>query len=76
MKKYFHYVVMPVLAAGMMLSLSWNVMAYKNSQGEADAAIPFVTSKSDRTLIKEILLQQTEAIALLREIVGMLEEKQ
>jgi hypothetical protein len=40
-----------------------NALADKNL-----AAIPYATDKTDRTLIKEIALQQEEILRLLREI--------
>lgn len=52
----------------MMFSL--NVMA----AGQAGSEIPFVTDKSDRTMLKEILVNQGKTQALLKDIKALLQE--
>lgn len=58
--KVFIFVVVSILMAGSALT----VRAYTDSQGD----VPFETSKTDRTLIKEIYVQQQDTLKLLKEI--------
>lgn len=54
----------------MMLMAGYSVITYKESHASDGA---FVTDKTDRMLIKDILVNQQETLSLLKEIKGMLE---
>lgn len=71
--RYFGRSVVGFLFVTMILALSLNLMAYQRSEAEAPV---FATDKSERTLIKEILVNQGEMLSLLREIKTMLEAKE
>ncbi len=53
-----------------ILMFSLNVMA----AGQAGGEIPFATDKSDRTMLKEILVNQGKTQALLKDIKALLQE--
>ncbi len=74
-KNYFRFLIITCVAAMMVFAVSLKGMAYKSPLDEK-SEIPFSTSKTDRTLIKEVLVSQQEAIALLRKIETMLQEKE
>ena len=69
-KKYFGRLAVGFLFITMILAVSLNLMAYQ--EGETQAPV-FATDKSERTLIKEVLVNQGEMLALLREIKAMLQ---
>ena len=65
-KKYLGYLTAGSIALVFVLMLGFNVMT---AHGEA----PFATDKSDRTIIKDILVNQQKTHALLREIKAQLQ---
>jgi len=56
-KKFFNWPVMGVVLVTMLLMVNINAMAYKDSDLTKPA---FSTDKSDRSLIKEILVNQKQ----------------
>jgi hypothetical protein len=67
-KKYLGYVIVGGISLALILMLSLNVMAAGNQ-------VPFTTDKSDRTILKEILVNQGRTQAMLKEIKVLLQEK-
>lgn len=71
-QKYLGYVITGCIALVLVLVLNLNGMA---AFTDDSAGIPFETDKSDRTIIKEILVNQQKTHALLKEIKALLQEK-
>ena len=68
-KNVYFWAVGAVLAAAVLV-LGFNAQAYKISEESKDA---ITTDKSDRTILKEILLNEQEILALLKEVKTMLQ---
>ena len=66
-KKYLGYGIIGFIVAMLVFMFSLNVMAAH------EGAIPFQTDKSDRTILKEILINQGKTHALLGEIKVLLQ---
>jgi hypothetical protein len=73
-KKHFGFVIAGVLALVMVMMLSMNTMAAYQSQGDS-IDMPFKTDMSDRTMLKEILVNQQKTLSLLNEIKAAVKEK-
>ena len=67
-RKYSSYIMGGVMSMILILILSLNVMAAH------DGKIPYTTDKSDRTMLKEILMNQRKTHILLGEVKGLLQE--
>jgi len=74
-KKHLVYVIAGCLVLIMVLALSMNVMAAYQSQDKEGVEIPFKTDMSDRTMLKEILVNQQKTLSLLQEIKAAVQEK-
>lgn len=64
-----------VFSCVLVLLFSLNVMAQYGGSKEVESSMPFATDKTDRTMLKEILVNQGKTLALLSEIKSMLQEK-
>lgn len=64
-RKYLNYSVVGVAAIMLVLAVGTNVKAQEKT---------FNTDKTDRTIIKEILVKQRETHALLKEIKAALKD--
>ena len=71
-KKHFGFVIAGVLALGIVMMLG--MTAYE-SQAEDNIKMPFKTDMSDRTMLKEILVNQQKTLRLLNEIKAAVKEK-
>ncbi|MCK5014703.1 MAG: hypothetical protein KAS66_12885 [Candidatus Omnitrophica bacterium] len=67
-RKHLGYIMAGCISLIFILVLNLNVMAQGGSQ------IPFSTDKSDRTILKEVLVNQGKTHALLKEIKVLLQE--
>ena len=65
-RKTLAFLVAGFVSLVLIFVLSLNVMAAYDSQVDSQAAIQ--TDKSDRTLLKEIIINQRKTHALLREM--------
>lgn len=74
-KKHFGFVLAGVLALVLVMMLSMNTMAAYQGQGEDNVTMPFKTDMSDRTMLKEILVNQQKTLSLLNEIKAAIKEK-
>ena len=63
-----------ITTAGIVALLFFSLFAVNVAAGRGGSQIPFSTDKSDRTLIKEIRVEQKEILGLLREIKRLLEK--
>ncbi|MCK5179115.1 MAG: hypothetical protein KAR32_06245 [Candidatus Omnitrophica bacterium] len=70
-KKHLGYIIAGCVSLIFILMLSLNVMAANDSQG---GQVPFITDKSDRTILKEVLVNQRKTHALLKDIKALLQE--
>ena len=73
-KKHFGFVIAGVLALVIVMMLSMNTMAAYQNQGDS-VEMPFKTDMSDRTMLKEILVNQQKTLSLLNEIKAAIKEK-
>jgi len=71
-KTFLRYLGIYTLATALVLGFGWNAQSYNDGNEESKI---IVTSKTDRTLIKEIHRSQKEILKLLREIKSMFKEK-
>jgi hypothetical protein len=67
-KKIWGYMIAGCMSLAVIIMLGLNVMA-------ADSTMPFATDKTDRTLLKEILVNQDKTLALLQEIKALVQAK-
>ncbi len=74
-KRSMPYLAVAGAVIALLLLLNVNGNAYKKESATEDLSQTFVTDKSDRTLLKEILVSQKETAKLLKEIKMLLEEK-
>ena len=77
-QKHLNYIIAGCVSLIVVLVLSLNVMAaYDSNTDESKTAgqLPFETDKSDRTMLKEIIVNQGKTHALLKEIKTLLQEK-
>ncbi|MBN1870782.1 MAG: hypothetical protein JW847_09440 [Candidatus Omnitrophica bacterium] len=74
-KKRYGYILAGLLCLTVILALSLNVMAAYQGQSGDDIEIPFKTDMSDRTMLKEILVNQGKIMSLLQEIKASVKEK-
>ena len=67
-RKYWGYMVVGCMSLAVVLMLGLNVMA------QNDDSMPFKTDKTDRTLLKDIIVNQEKTLQLLQEIKMMVAE--
>ena len=73
-RKHLGYIIVGCISLIFILMLSLNVMAAYDSRGKDGVEIPFKTDMSDRTLLKEIRVNQNKTHALLKDIKVLLKE--
>ena len=72
-KKHLGYIIVASVSLMFVLMLSFNGIAAYDSNKNSE--IPFNTDMTDRTMLKEILVNQGKTHALLKEIKTLLQEK-
>lgn len=74
-RKYFGFIVAGFLALIIVMMLSVNTMAAYQNQGGDSVEMPFKTDMTDRTMLKEILVNQKKTLGLLQEIKASIKGK-